>query len=239
MGEQKNEMIGRRRMLLAGISGSVLSAAWLMGILRPVLAAVSAEPSVSRDQALQQLLDGNQRYVRNDAKHPDQRPTADDQHPIAALLSCSDSRVPPEIIFDQGVGSIFVTRVAGNTYNNLVLESLAYAITNLGVRLIVVMGHDQCGAVKAAIKEYPERLAGVMLKNIYPAVREAKGMRGDLLSNAINANAELMAKKLAAEAPFEPLIESGQLKIIAARYALASGRVTLLPDAGSAGDKDV
>lgn len=232
MGKRGNQMAGRTRgMLLVGVLGSVLSFVLVMGVLTSALPDASA-PSVPPDKALQQLLDGNQHYVDNTARHPDQRPSADDQRPIAAVLSCSDSRVPPEIIFDQGVGTIFVARVAGNTYNNLVLESLAYSVTNLGVRLIVVMGHDQCGAVTAAIKAYPERMAGTMLKNIYPAVRAAKGMSGDLLNNAINVNAELIAKKLAAEAPFAPLVESGQLKIIAARYAFASGRVTVLPNAG-------
>ncbi|HEX4210417.1 MAG TPA: carbonic anhydrase [Candidatus Binataceae bacterium] len=231
MGERRNQRIGRpQRMLLAGVLGSVLSLALLIGIVSRALPATPAGPSVAPDKALQQLLDGNQRYVSNAARHPDQRPSADDQHPIATILSCSDSRVPPEIIFDQGVGTIFVSRVAGNTYNSLVLESLAYSVTNLGVRLIVVMGHDQCGAVKAAINAYPERMAGTMLKNIYPAVRAAKGMNGDLLSNAIDANAELIAKKLATEPPFARLVESGQLRIIAARYALASGRVTILSE---------
>ena len=233
MGIRRSGVIGHERfILLLGVLGSLLSFAFVMGIVGSALPAAPTGPSVPPDKALQQLLDGNQRYVGNTAQHPDQRPSADDQHPIAAILSCSDSRVPPEIIFDQGVGTIFVSRVAGNTYNNLVLESLAYSVTNLGVRLIVVMGHDQCGAVKAAISAYPERMAGVMLKNIYPAVREAKKMSGDLLNNAIDVNAEIIAKKLAAEAPFAPLVQTGQLKIIAARYALASGRVTVLPNTG-------
>jgi carbonic anhydrase len=234
IGKRRYGIVNRTRgLLLLGVLGSLVSLALLIGILGSTLLAAPVGPSVAPDKALQQLLDGNQRYVSNTAQHPDQRPSADDQHPIAAILSCSDSRVPPEIIFDQGVGTIFVSRVAGNTYNNLVLESLAYSVTNLGVRLIVVMGHDQCGAVKAAINAYPERMAGTMLKNIYPAVRAAKEMSGDLLSNAVDANAEIMAKKLETEAPFAPLVKSGQLKIIAARYALASGRVTVLPHAGN------
>jgi carbonic anhydrase len=185
---------------------------------------------VPPDKALQQLLEGNQRYVSNAAQHPDQRPSAEPQHPVAAVLSCADSRVPPEIIFDQGVGTLFITRVAGNTYNALVLQSLEYAVKNLGVRLIVVMGHDQCGAVDAALKAYPERMAGVMLKNIYPAVKAAKNMSGDALTNTINANAELVANGLAGEAAFAPLVRSGELKIVAARYGLASGRVIVLPN---------
>jgi carbonic anhydrase len=231
MGEIGNKSVRQaRKMLLTGVLCSIFSIALLMGLVGPAAAASSAGDSVPPDAALKQLLEGNQRYVHNTAKHPDQRPSAEDQHPIAGILSCADSRVPPEIIFDQGVGSIFVTRVAGNTYTSLVLESLAYAVHNLGVRLIIVMGHDQCGAVQAAIKTYPERMAGTMLKNIYPAVRAAKGKPGDTLTNVIDANAELVAQKLAGEAAFAPLVKSGQLKIIPARYALTSGHVIVLTD---------
>ena len=187
-------------------------------------------PGVQPEKALQVLLEGNQRYVSNAAKHPDQRPSDAPQRPIAAVLSCSDSRVPPEIIFDQGVGTLFVARDAGNTYTSLELESIEYAVTHLGVRLIVVMGHGQCGAVTAAVETYPERMAGPMIKNIYPAVRATKGMSGDPVANAVVANAELVAKGLADEPPLKPLVKSGQLKIVAARYALASGRVTILPE---------
>ncbi len=106
--------------------------------------------------ALQQLLDGNARYKADKATRPDSRPSAAAQHPAAVVLSCSDSRVPPEILFDQGVGSLFVVRAAGNTYGQLKLESIEYAVAHLGTRLIVVLGHDQCGAVKAAVQEYPK-----------------------------------------------------------------------------------
>jgi len=209
---------------------SLLAMMLMAGAALAAAPDASGENSVAPDKALRELLEGNQHYVDNTARHPGQRPSDDPQHPIAAVLSCSDSRVPPEIIFDQGVGRLFVARVAGNTYNSLVLESIAYAVTNLGVRLIIVMGHDQCGAVSAAIKAYPERMAGAMLKNIYPAVRATEGMSGDRVANTVAANAELVAKGLAEEPSLEPLVKSGQLKIVAARYALASGRVAILPD---------
>jgi carbonic anhydrase len=202
----------------------------LVGVVAGSASAAPATAPVPSGDALRRLLEGNQRYVSNAAQHPDQRPSADPQHPIAAVLSCADSRVPPEIIFDQGVGTLFVTRVAGNTYTALVTESLEYAVKNLGVRLIVVMGHDQCGAVDAAIKTYPERMAGTMLKNIYPAVKAARNMSGDRLTNTVNVNAELVAKGLASEPQFAPMVKSGELKIIAARYGLASGRVIVLPN---------
>jgi len=180
--------------------------------------------------ALQQLLDGNARYVGDKATHPAARPSDAAQHPIAAVLSCSDSRVPPEILFDQGVGALFVVRAAGNTYDRLALESIRYAVGHLGTRLIVVMGHDQCGAVTAAVNEYPKPTQSPMLKNIYPAVKRTQGKPGDPVSNAISENTVLVAKKLAQDPEFAPLVASGELKIIPARYNLATGAVTQLSE---------
>jgi len=190
--------------------------------------ADQAAPLVPPAKALQLLLEGNQRYLTDHAERPSQRPSDSSQHPLAVILSCSDSRVPPEIIFDQGVGNLFIVRVAGNTYDRLALQSIEYAIGHLGTTLIMVIGHDQCGAVTAAIKTYPDPHAGPMLINIYPAVREARGQPGDELSNAINNNAVLIARKLADEPELAEKIKSGQLKILSARYNLKTGAVKLL-----------
>jgi len=179
-------------------------------------------------QALQQLLDGNGRYVENHPQHPRERPSAAPQHPIAVILSCSDSRVPPEIVFDQGVGDVFIVRVAGNTYDRLALESIEYAIDHLGANLIMVIGHDQCGAVTAAVNSYPDPHAGPMIQNIYAAVRASKGQPGDKVSNAISENAILIAQRIAREPHLAGKVKSGQLKVVAARYALDSGKVRLL-----------
>jgi carbonic anhydrase len=180
-------------------------------------------------EALQRLLDGNARYVTDKATHPDARPSDAAQHPAAVILSCSDSRVPAEIIFDQGVGALFVVRAAGNTYDQLELQSIEYAVAHLGTSLIIVMGHDQCGAVSAAVKEFPKPSVGPMLENIYPAVAKTKGQPGDPVSNAISENAVLTADRLAKDPRMAPLVASAELKIVAARYNLATGRVTLLP----------
>ena len=171
--------------------------------------ADSGAPRITPANALQVLLDGNRRYVQNRVEHPSQRPSDAPQHPLAAILSCSDSRVPPEIIFDQGVGNLFVVRVAGNTYGRLALQSIEYAVGHLGTTLIIVVGHDQCGAVTAAVKAYPRPDAGPMLTNIYPAVREALRHPGDQVSNAIDANALLIAKKLENEPELAEKINSG------------------------------
>jgi carbonic anhydrase len=183
----------------------------------------------SGDEALKQLLDGNGRYVQDHAQRPDQRPSAAPQHPIAVILSCSDSRVPPELIFDSGVGRLFVVRAAGNTADRLGVQTIEYAVVHLGTRLIVVMGHDQCGAVGAAVKTYPKEHVGPMLENIYPAVHDTQNKPGDAISNAIDENAILVAKKLAADPALAPSVKRGDLKIVPARYALDTGKVTILP----------
>jgi carbonic anhydrase len=190
--------------------------------------AATKSPAMDPATALQRLLEGNQRYTSNRPIHPEQRPSAAAQHPFAVILSCSDSRVPPEIVFDQGVGNLFVVRVAGNTYDKLALSSIEYAVDHLGSRLIIVMGHDQCGAVTAAAGEYPNPQAGPMLENIYPAVRDAKAKGGDVVSDAISENAVLIAQKLAKEPHLAAKISSGELKIMPARYKLASGEVKIL-----------
>ena len=197
----------------------------ICGIARGDQAAPRLQPS----QALQLLLDGNGRYVKNYAAHPNQRPSDSPQHPLAVILSCSDSRVPPEIIFDQGIGNLFIVRVAGNTYDRLALQSIEYAVGHLGTTLIIVIGHDQCGAVGAAVKSYPDPRAGPMLTNIYPAVRAAREQSGDELSNAIDNNAILIARSLEHEAELAEKVKSGQLQIRPARYILKTGAVKLLP----------
>ncbi len=179
--------------------------------------------------ALQQLLDGNARYVAGQPTHPASRPSDASQHPAATILSCSDSRVPPEILFDQGVGTLFIVRTAGNTFDRLGRESIDYAATHLHTPLIVVMGHDKCGAVTAAVGEYPKRGGGPMLENIYPAVAKTRGKPGDPVSNAASENAILTAERLARDPRLAPLVATAKLKIVAARYNLATGAVTVLP----------
>ncbi len=191
--------------------------------------AATAEPAeLAPTEALQRLLEGNARYVSNRPEHPNSRPSAAPQHPIAVILSCSDSRAPSEIIFDQGIGDLFVVRVAGNTYDKMLLETIDFGVENLGARLILVVGHDQCGAVAAAVKSYPDPHAGEMIRNIYPAVKDAKDAHGDQGSAAISINAILVAARLAAEPQLSHLVAHGKLKILPARYETATGRVKIL-----------
>jgi carbonic anhydrase len=188
---------------------------------------------VTPEAALQQLIDGNQRFIARKPMHPEdhklqREDLLEGQEPIAAVLSCSDSRVPPDTIFDQGLGMLFIVRVAGNTIDLMGLQSLEYAIVQLHAPLIMVMGHDSCGAVKAAITAYPKLGVGPMLSNIYEAIATTRGEAGDPVSNAINANVMNQVKLLGGYMPFAQRIKAGQLKIVGARYSLESGKVNFL-----------
>jgi len=183
------------------------------------------------------LLDGNQRFAEGKLVHPNQDVTrrkalAGGQQPFAALLSCSDSRTSPEIIFDQGLGDLFIVRDAGNVPGPLVLDSLYYTTAHLGTRLIVVLGHTKCGAVGATLggkgSEIPETA-----KEIEPAVVKSRSMPGDALENAIAENVRLTVKKLSTSAPLANMVKSGQVQIVGAVYNLDTGHVTVIDQPGS------
>jgi carbonic anhydrase len=209
----------------------LLSGIFLLFIyLGPLLA--QEHNGVSSDSALQKLIDGNKHFTTGEFIHPNQTPErrtklTKAQHPFAIILGCSDSRVPPEIIFDQGLGDLFVVRDAGNIVNDEVLGSIEYAVEHLGVRLIVVLGHQRCGAVSAAVQggEVPGHIQS-LVEAIRPAVEKARGESGSLLENAINENIAMVVKKLKTSEPIlEHFVQDGDLKIIGARYDLDDGNV--------------
>ena len=187
------------------------------------------------DEALQKLLAGNQRYVTNGVLHPDQSPErrtelAKAQAPFAIILTCADSRVSPEIVFDQGLGDLFVLRNAGNVLDDHTIGSMEYAVEHLHTPLIVVMGHEKCGAVSAAVAggEAPGHLQSVV-DALEPAVEQTKGQAGDPVDNAVRANAQRMAGILTHVEPIlSEAIKAGKLKVVAARYDLDSGQVEIL-----------
>ena len=192
--------------------------------------------AVSGDMAQQKLMDGNKRYVDARLLHPNQTPqrraeVAKGQHPFAAIVSCADSRVPPEILFDQGLGDLFVVRLAGNILDDAVLASLEYAVEHLSVKYIMVLGHERCGAVEATIKggETPGHI-GSLVKAIQPAVDNAKKQPGDLLDNAVSANITMVVQKLKSSSPtLVELVKKGALTVVGARYDLDDGVVAILP----------
>jgi carbonic anhydrase len=217
-----------RRGFLRTCIGLVAGAA--IGVTFPQHAF--AQTTMSPDAALQALLDGNKRFTDhrltslNDDLAILKRNTVEKQEPFAAVLSCADSRVPVELVFDQSIGQVFVTRVAGNIASPDMIASLEYAAAVLGTKAILVLGHGSCGAVKAAMagKAVPGQIS-MLYAPIQPAVEEAGGN----LEVAIRANAKIQANLLATASPvLADLIKGEKLKIAAGYYALDSGAVTLL-----------
>jgi carbonic anhydrase len=193
------------------------------------------DEQLTPDQALARLERGNARFVAGWPNHPDQsarrrREVAMRQPPFAAILTCADSRVPPEIIFDEGLGNLFVVRVAGNVLDDIVLGSLEYAVEHLHVPLIVVLGHDRCGAVTAAADGGDTHShIDAIVKALQPAIHLARAAGGDVVSQAIDANVQLVVNQLSVSEPIlREHLNTGQLKVAGARYQLESGMVTRL-----------
>jgi len=190
------------------------------------------QTTLSSEAALQQLIDGNRRFAeaRMTSFAEDlellKAKTAERQEPFAAVLSCADSRVPVELIFDQSIGHVFVTRVAGNIATSAMIASLEYGAAVLGTRVIMVLGHANCGAVKASIeaKAVPGQISG-----LYPYIRPAVDQAGSDLDRAIKANAKIQAGLLRQSSPvLAEQIKQNRLTVVAGFYDLASGVVSLL-----------
>ncbi len=187
------------------------------------------------DEALTKLLEGNVRYVEQQRLNPNQTDERRDsliggQSPYAIVLGCSDSRVPPEIIFDQGLGDLFVIRVAGNVVDDIVLASIEYAAEHLHTPLLMVLGHTNCGAVGAALQD--DELDGHLpsiAQAIEEAVEKAQDEDGDTLDMTIRAHARITAGHLRGSEPIlKGLVDEGKLKVVAAYYDLDTGVVEIL-----------
>jgi carbonic anhydrase len=195
--------------------------------------------AIGADAALRRLMQGNARYVANKPAHRDfsagRAERARSQFPVAAVLSCADSRVAPEFAFDQGPGDLFVVRLAGNFANDDGLASLEFAVKFLGVPLVVVLGHSNCGAVAAAIKvvedeaQLPGHLPG-LVQSLKPAVEAAKAKSPkDLLAAAITENVALNVNRLETAQPLlASFAQSRGVKIVGGVYDLANGKIGLL-----------
>jgi carbonic anhydrase len=190
---------------------------------------------------LKDLIDGNHRFAEGKTIGPhrspaDYRAVAAAQKPEAIVVTCADSRVPPEILFDQGVGDLFVVRVAGNVVTGagpVVKGSIEYGVAELGAQLIFVLGHSNCGAVKAAIEQtgkkepLPGEING-LVELVKPAVARVSGKPGNMLDNAIAANVELGVLQLQGLQPIlAPKVKSGGLKVVGGVYDLKTGIVTM------------
>lgn len=229
--------LSRRNSLkfVAGAIGTGILAARAGADLAAPAPAI-AQNDLTPDAALKQLMDGNKRFVDRKRQNPNQdlvrlTEVAKSQKPFAAILGCADSRFPSEIIFDQGLGDLFVCRVAGNVATPEEIGSLEFGTLVLGAKVLVVIGHKRCGAVDATIKgaQVPGQI-GSLLDAIRPAVESSKGQSGDRLDNASKANVVLQANKLKASPVISKLIEENKLKVVGGYYDLDTGRVTILSE---------
>jgi len=227
-------MFGRRDVL--GLAGVGLAAA-ATGLFSQEAMASGNTTTLTADQALEKLKAGNARYVANPqlcvADLTNNRSTvAKGQAPWASFVSCADSRVPPELLFGGvGLGELFVSRNAGNMVDTATMGTLEYGAEHLGVPLIVVLGHERCGAVAAAVEVFKTGAKlpgsiGPMVKPIVPAVKAISKKEGDMVDNAVRENARMTAEKIKTQSPIiAHLIKAGKVKVVAARYDLDDGKV--------------
>lgn len=234
--------LSRRQLVqlaLATAGGLVITARAGLGGAAP-----TGKPAGVRDPdaVLADLLAGNRRFASGQTDSPRRRPEdfsalAEGQSPEAVIVSCADSRVSPEILFDQGVGDLFVVRVAGNVVSGggvIVKGSIEYAVAELGVPIIMVLGHSQCGAVKAALQHLDkgDTLSGAiagLVNAIRPAVAAVKGRPGNPLDNAVRANVEGGVARLKMLAPIvAPAVKQGKVKVVGGVYDLKTGAVAMI-----------
>jgi carbonic anhydrase len=233
------------KSLRSGPSRRALFGAFAAGLVATsmpahfVRAAEATKPTISPDEALTRLMAGHANYLANKASLHDyaskREALSKGQWPIAAILSCADSRVGPELVFDQGPGDLFVLRVAGNIENADGLASLEYGVKFLGIPLIMVLGHSGCGAVDAAIKVHrdnvvlPGHLPG-LIQAIIPAVKTAEASNPtDLLAASITGNVRRIIADISDNQPvLGPMIQHGDVKIVGGVFDLPTGKVALV-----------
>jgi carbonic anhydrase len=231
MEKLSDQELSRRQLLRIGLTAS--AASFLAGGLEFTFPAQAhPQSALTPDAALAALMEGNKRFTsgRLIAHEQDltvlKQHTEEKQEPFAAVLSCADSRVPVELVFDQSIGHIFVTRVAGNVTTPEIVGSLEYGAAVLGTKVILVMGHSNCGAVKATIqgKEVPGQIS-TLFPHIQPAVDQA----GPDLESSTKANAKIQATLLRESSTvISGLVKSGSVKVAAGYYDVGTGSVTLL-----------
>jgi|ERR1700683_2400605 carbonic anhydrase len=227
-----NEMSTRRGFFKTTVGAAVVGLVTATGVECLAPRRVSAQSALSPDAALQELMDGNRRFASGSLTSCDhdlailKAHTVDKQEPFAAVLSCADSRVPVELIFDQTLGQIFVTRVAGNFAAPEIIASLEYGAAALGTKVIVVLAHSGCGAVKATIqgKDVPGQIS-----SLFAYIRPAVDQAGPNIEAASKANAKIQAALLRqASTVISAMVKENKLKVIAAYYDLATGVAALL-----------
>jgi carbonic anhydrase len=232
----EDRMIARRDFL-AMVGVGVAASSFAFGTDRALGAASGPKTSKTPDDALATLKSGNERYVTSPELcsadlHKRRGELAESQAPWAIIVSCSDSRVPPELAFGGlGLGELFVARNAGNMVDTATMGTIEYGAAVLGAPLIVVLGHERCGAVVAACDVVTKKATfpgsiGPMVKAIVPAALAVRNQPGDFVNNTVLESAKRTAAQVATKSPIvAPLVKSGKVKVIAARYDLDDGKV--------------
>ncbi|MEV6400774.1 carbonic anhydrase [Streptomyces sp. NPDC051907] len=232
---------GRRALIRAALAGGAATAGGLALGASPAAAAPRVARADSRpttaSQALRELSAGNRRWRSYHQQHPHETPSvrqalASQQHPFAVVLGCVDSRVPPELVFDQGLGDLLTVRSAGQVLDEAVLGSVAFGVLELAIPLIVVLGHQSCGAVSAAVhadetgEELPAHLQ-YLADQIRPAID--RGQTGTArIDSTVSRNVGLVRGRIAAEPELASRIADGRLTVVGARYELGSQLVHML-----------
>ena len=242
---RREMLIGTAGLTCGGACGTLLRGLWPRSPEPSATVPASVHPAdlvtglPSAQQAMQQLVDGNRRFVEGRAAHPHETlewraSLVSEQHPYAVILGCADSRVPPEVIFDEGLGELFVVRQAGHVADDDSLGSIEYAVGHLHIPLVVVLGHQSCGAVTAALGAVlrDEPAEGHILRlvdDITPAVLESRGQPGDEVDNAIRANVRQVVRRVRVSGPIlRPMERRGEVKVVGAYYNLRTGVVEWL-----------
>lgn len=223
--------VGRRHFLQTVLSGAVVGVAAQAGIDLASPQQLHAQTNLSPDAALHELLVGNRRFAENRLTSIEhdlivlKEHTVEKQEPFAAVLACADSRVPVELVFDQTIGHIFVTRVAGNVVTPEIIATLEYGVVVLGIKVLLVVGHRNCGAVKAAMKAdtVPGQIS-VLYQHLQPAIEQSGGN----VDKAIETNARFQAELLRTSSTvIRDAAKAGKLKVEAGVYDLLTGKVSL------------
>ena len=227
-----NEDASRRKFLQMAVRGAVAGLVTAAGVEFVAPSSALAQSRLTPEEALDLLVKGNKNFVDGKLTSFDldlailRNHTSELQQPFAAVLACADSRVPVELIFDQTIGHIFVSRVAGNFINSEIIASLEYGTYKLGAKVILVMGHGSCGAVEATIEH--AKVPG-QISALYPHIQPAVDIAGPDIDQVSKANALIQAALLRKSSTvISSLVASHQLKVLAAFYNIASGVVTLL-----------
>lgn len=234
MGDEAGDGTSRRDMMLGGIMGVGALASASEAFAAAPADGAAPQPALSPDQALAEIMAGNARFVAGAPTAHQQdlqiirAKAAEGQWPVVGVLSCADSRVPVEMVFDEPIGRLFVTRIAGNVTTPEIVASLEYGVAVLGIRAIVVMGHSSCGAVKAAMQnpDVPGQISA-LFPSLLPAVYVSKSDDPQIVTRT---NAVIQAATLInASTVIERKVKAGELKVVPAVYDVASGKVELLP----------